>query len=121
MQVCPFGALQELAGKCVKYKIPMSAKTQKSLNVMRQILWAVLMLCLWTGAWFDWIDYEPFSAFIVQSASWVVIVIAVVFVALSTVIMRPYCRFVCPTGTLLKISQSPFVKNKSDKEENDLK
>ena len=121
MQVCPFGALQELAGKCVKYKIPLSAKTQKSLNVMRQILWAVLMLCLWTGAWFDWIDYEPFSAFIVQSASWVVIVIAVVFVALSTVIMRPYCRFVCPTGTLLKISQSSFVKNKSDKEETDLK
>ncbi len=109
--VCPFGALQELAGKCVKYKIPMSAKTVRWFDLLRKILWAVLMLCLWTGVWFDWIDYEPFSAFVVQSASWVVIVIALVFVALSTIIMRPYCRFVCPTGTLLKISQSTITDN----------
>ena len=111
--ICPFGALQELAGKCVKYKIPMSAKTVKRLDVMRQILWAVLMLCLWTGLWFDWIDYEPFSAFVVQSASWVVIAIALVFVALSTIVMRPYCRFVCPTGTLMKFSQTTFIGKKS--------
>jgi len=103
--VCPFGSLQELTGKCVKNKIKMSAKWVKNFDKFRQVLWAVLMVCLWTGAWFDWIDYEPFSAFIVQSASWFVIVIALVFIALSTVIVRPYCRFVCPTGTLLKISQ----------------
>nr|WP_297010148.1 hypothetical protein [Prevotella sp.] len=29
---------------------------------------------------------------------------SITFVALSTVIMRPYCRFVCPTGSLLKYS-----------------
>ena len=80
--------------------------------MFRQLLWAVLMLCLWTGVWFNWIDYEPFSAFVFQSASWVVIVIAVVFVALSTVIARPYCRFVCPTGSLFKYSQQSTSKNK---------
>ena len=110
--VCPFGSLQELAGKCVGYKIKMKPKTTKRLDLFRQLLWAVLMLCLWTGVWFDWIDYEPFSAFVFQSASWVVIVIAVVFVALSTVIVRPYCRFVCPTGSLFKYSQQSTLKNK---------
>lgn len=110
--VCPFGSLQELAGKCVGYKIKMKLKTAKRLDMFRQLLWAVLMLCLWTGVWFDWIDYEPFSAFVFQSASWVVIVIAVVFVALSTVIARPYCRFVCPTGSLFKYSQQSTSKNK---------
>lgn len=103
--VCPFGSLQELAGKCVGYKIHMKPTTVKRLDMVRQILWALLMLCLWTGAWFEWIDYEPFSAFVFQSASWIVIAIAIAFVALSTVIMRPYCRFVCPTGSLLKYSQ----------------
>lgn len=103
--VCPFGSLQELAGKCVGYKIHMKPTTVKRLDMFRQILWALLMLCLWTGAWFEWIDYEPFSAFVFQSASWIVIAIAIAFVALSTVIMRPYCRFVCPTGSLLKYSQ----------------
>lgn len=107
--VCPFGSLQELAGKCVPYKIPMSPKTMHALSHVREILWAALMLCLWTGFWFDWIDYEPFAAFVVQSASWVVIGIAIAFVALSTVVMRPYCHFVCPTGTLLKLSQSSSV------------
>lgn len=103
--VCPFGSLQELAGKCVGYKVRMKPTTARRLNMLRQILWALLMLCLWTGVWFDWIDYEPFSAFVFQSASWVVIAIAIAFVSLSTIIMRPYCRFVCPTGSLLKYSQ----------------
>ena len=100
--VCPYGALQELAGRCVGYKVRMSPKTLKRLDLLRVVLWAVLMVCLWTGLWFDWIDYEPFSAFILKTASWVVIALAILFVALSTVIMRPYCRFVCPTGSLLK-------------------
>ena len=113
--VCPFGSLQELAGKCVGYKIRMKPTTAKRLDMLRQILWAILMLCLWTGVWFDWIDYEPFSAFVFQSASWIVIVIAIVFVVLSTVIMRPYCRFVCPTGSLFKYSQLSNTKNKNKK------
>ncbi len=104
--ICPFGSLQELAGKCVKYNYKMKQKTVKRLDIMRQVLWAVLMLCLWSGVWFDWINYEPFSAFIFNSASWVVIGIAVAFALLSMVVMRPYCRFVCPTGTLFKISES---------------
>ena len=104
--VCPFGSLQELAGRCVGYKVKMKPQTVKRLDLFRQVLWAVLMLCLWTGVWFDWLDYEPFSAFILQSTSWVVIALAVVFVLLSTVIMRPYCRFVCPTGSLLKYNQT---------------
>lgn len=108
--VCPFGSLQELAGKCVGYKLRMKPATAKRLDKFRQILWAMLMLCLWTGVWFDWIDYEPFSAFVFQSASWVVIAIALAFVALSTIIMRPYCRFVCPTGSLLKYSQLSQIK-----------
>ena len=103
--VCPFGSLQELAGKCVGYKARISPSAARRLDMFRQILWAMLMLCLWTGAWFDWIDYEPFSAFVFRSASWVVIALAVGFVSLSAVVVRPYCRFVCPTGTLLKYSQ----------------
>ena len=103
--VCPLGSLQELAGKGVKKNLKLSSKTVKRLDTFRQTLWAVLMVCLWTGAWAGWVDYEPFSAFIFRSVSWVVIGIAVAFTLLSTVVMRPYCRFVCPTGTLFKVSQ----------------
>ena len=104
--VCPFGSLQQVAGKCVKYKVKMSQKTIRRLDIFRKVLWALLMLCIWGGVWSEWTDYEPFSAFIFQSASWVVIVLAMVFVLLSFIVTRPYCRFVCPMGTLFKLSQA---------------
>ena len=101
--VCPFGSLQELAGRCVGYKLRISARVLKGLDIFRQVLWALLMVCLLTGVWADWIDYEPFSVFLFESASWIVIAVAIVFMLLSTVVMRPYCRFVCPTGTILRL------------------
>ncbi len=104
--VCPFGSLQQLAGACTKHKAKMSTATLHRLDILRQVIWAALMLCIWTGVWSQWVDYEPFSAFIFQSASWVVIALAGIFFILSFVVARPYCRFVCPVGTLLKISQS---------------
>jgi polyferredoxin len=58
-----------------------------------------------TGTGFEWMDYELFSAFIFQSAATVVIVLAIVFVVLSVFVTRPYCRFVCPTGTLFKLAE----------------
>ncbi len=39
--VCPFGSLQELAGKCVGYKVRMKPATAKRLDKFRQILWAI--------------------------------------------------------------------------------
>lgn len=104
--VCPFGSLQQVAGKFVKFKVKMSPKTVHRLDIFRQVLWALLMLCIWSGVWADWTNYEPFAAFIFQSASWIVIVLAAAFVLLSFFVTRPYCRFVCPMGTLFKLSQA---------------
>lgn len=104
--ICPFGSLQELSGKCVKYKIKLSPSIIKKLDIFRQILWVTLMFLMLSGIWFDWIDYEPFSAFVFASATWVAIGIAILFTALSTVVHQPYCRFVCPTGSLFKFSQN---------------
>lgn len=104
--VCPFGSLQQLAGTCVKYKVKMKPTVLHRLDLFRQLVWVVLMLCIWGGVWSEWTDYEPFSAFIFESASWVVFTLAGVFLLLSLIVTRPYCRFVCPMGTLLKISQS---------------
>ena len=103
--LCPYGALQELAGKCCRYKIKLSAGTIKFLTAFRQILWFALMWLLWTGLWLDWMDYEPFAAFFFTDASWVVLTIAVMFILLSLIVNRPYCRFVCPTGSLFKFSE----------------
>lgn len=99
--VCPMGSLQELASHLHLPKLHISPKAVKGLTFFRNALWCVLILCLWSGLLASWIDYELFSAFIVKSASTVVLVTGGVFLLLSLVIMRPFCRFVCPVGTLL--------------------
>lgn len=104
--VCPLGSLQQLAGQCVSKKWRLGQKTLRRLEGFRQVLWAVLTLLLWTKLWTDWTGYELFSAFMVQSAPWAVIVVSIAFLLLSTVVVRPYCRFVCPTGMLFRISES---------------
>lgn len=106
--MCPYGAFQELLGKCVKTKIKMSRGLIKFLNFFREALWFVLMWLLWTGLWFDWMGYEPFAAFFFTDASVVTLSIAGAFLILSFFIQRPYCRFVCPTGSLFKFAEGSY-------------
>lgn len=100
--VCPFGSAQELAGKLSRRKLRITPRVLRVLTALRNLLWGVLMALLLTGTCTAWVDYELFTAFIYSSASVWVIVLAVLFLVLSVWVPRPYCRFVCPTGALMK-------------------
>lgn len=100
--VCPFGSAQELAGKLSRRKLRITPRVLSVLTALRNLLWGVLMALLLTGTCTAWIDYELFTAFIYSSASVWVIVLAMLFLVLSVWVPRPYCRFVCPTGALMK-------------------
>lgn len=103
--VCPLGAAQELAGKCVKRKVRLPARATKAVGYFRQALWGLLMLMLWTGMLGQWIDYELFTAFFWQEASPWVLAVAAAFLLMSFIYPRPFCRCICPVGTLLKAAQ----------------
>lgn len=100
--VCPFGSAQELAGKLSRRKLRITPRVLSVLTALRNLLWGVLMALLLTCTCTAWIDYELFTAFIYSSASVWVIVLAMLFLVLSVWVPRPYCRFVCPTGALMK-------------------
>ena len=100
--MCPFGSAQELAGKLTRRKLRLSPRLNRALNVFRNVLWGVLMVLMLTATWTAWMDYELFTAFLYTSASAWVIVLAVLFLVLSVWVPRPYCRFVCPTGSLFR-------------------
>lgn len=104
--ICPLGAAQQLAAQLCGYKFHISKKVLKGLDWFRKILWAVLMLLLWADILTGWMDLELFRAFRFESAPWGIILAACLFVALSAVISRPYCRFVCPTGSLFKRAEN---------------
>lgn len=102
--ICPFGSLQEIAGKICRRKIKIPPRVSKGLDTFRSVLWVFLLSFLFIGWGYQWIDYEIFTGFLVRSASWAVIIVGALFVILSLFVNRPFCRFVCPTGTLLRNS-----------------
>lgn len=101
--ICPYGSLQDLAGHLSKRKLHLRPATVKALENFRRILWVVLITLLFAGWGASWIDYEIFTAFMLKTATWIIISVGALFLLLSIFIPRPFCRFVCATGTLLKI------------------
>lgn len=108
--ICPLGSLQELAGKSVKYKLKISPKTLKALTKFHDWLWVALMFIMCAGIYSSWMDYELFTAFLFRQASIGVLIAAALFILLSFVVVRPYCRFICPTGCLFQIAQNDYKK-----------
>lgn len=103
--VCPFGASQELAGLAIRRKPAIPPRLAAALDRFRLILFIVLMALMLAGMGDLWLGGEAFAAFAFRAAPPVAVALAVASLVLSVFITRPYCRFVCPTGTLLKIAQ----------------
>lgn len=96
--ICPYGALQELEHKFLKVNFKVSKNTIKRLRLVPYIIsYVALALALLTEST-GVLSYEPFSILfssVGNELSW-----GIVFVTLflSLVVIRPYCKFVCPVG-----------------------
>ncbi len=102
---CPMGAAQELLGMLPLPKLKLGQKLTRFLNRLRYYILVALLFMMWIGVGFDLMNYEVFSAFILESASPIVLTMALLFLLLSLVVTRPYCRFICPTGALITLAQ----------------
>ncbi len=102
---CPLGSAQELMGLIPMGRLKISPDVQRWLGKLRYYLLLSLLFMMWLGVGFEIMEYEAFSAFLLGSASPVVLTMAVCFLILSIFTPRPYCRFVCPTGALITTSQ----------------
>lgn len=113
---CPFGSLQELAYTLPLPKVHVSKGTFKMMRAIRMLVLMVLMLMLWMGVGAGILDYEPFTAFMLTTATPAVLVLASIFVIASIFIPHPWCRCLCPMGTLLELAEDGGKrKNKNSK------
>jgi hypothetical protein len=55
---------------------------------------------------FDLAGLEPFDAYVVRSAGWATIAVALAGLVASLFIPQAYCRYGCPTGALLEFVRS---------------
>lgn len=104
--ICPLGSAQLLMARVSPFKLRLKPLTIKVLEIFRRVLWATLMLLLWLNVATVWLDYELFQAFIPETAPLAITIVAGAFILLSAIIPRPYCRFVCPTGTLFRMAEN---------------
>ncbi len=116
--LCPFGAAQEFAGlikskdKSLKAKdeslksSSIKANVYKVFSVIRKVTLLSLLIIFALGVGLDLSVVEPFPIFNYQSIGFGVAIFATVILILSIFIKKPWCNYLCPTGTLLESFRS---------------
>lgn len=96
--MCPYGAVQELAGKVSPIKKKRSMNWLKYKGVeLQTVLFAILLILLLTGFYPELSFTEPFPSFSFEIVSWGMILFGVIFIGLSFFYSKPWCK-ICPTG-----------------------
>jgi len=97
--VCPLGAIQDV----VLLK-PLSVPfwLESSLRLLGYLYLGLALVLAITGAGFIICQYDPFVSFFRLSGNFGVLAIGGAFLIMGVFIGRPYCRFLCPYGILLR-------------------
>ena len=97
--VCPLGAIQDAV---LLKPIAVPGWLEKSLRVMAYIYLAAAVLFAATGSAFVICRYDPFIGFFRASAGVNMVVLGICFLVVGIFVGRPYCRFLCPYGVILR-------------------
>jgi ferredoxin len=97
--VCPLGAIQD-AVLLRPMKIPAWLETALRLCAWLYLSLAVLFAV--TASAFIICRYDPFIAFFRFSANPAMWVVSIATLVIAVFVGRPYCRFLCPYGVLLR-------------------
>lgn len=101
--LCPFGAAQEFVGMIPVKKLTIPAKLFKIFALLRKIILLILVMLFAFGTGLDLSVYEPFPIFNYQSIGFGVAIFAAIILITSIFVKKPWCNYLCPTGTLLEI------------------
>jgi hypothetical protein len=105
--LCPFGALQELVsrlGRRLGLRSYPDRRLERRLRWLKYLLLALMLVAVWTSGERLWASFDPMQhVFGARLSGWM-LVIALAALAGSLFYVRFWCRYLCPMGAFLSLT-----------------
>jgi NosR/NirI family nitrous oxide reductase transcriptional regulator len=102
-QLCPHGAAQQWMRKFSKKPVRLPKRLDGILKYVPIGLVVVVVFLAFTASAHTVAILEPFDAYVWEVAGGITIAIALISLVASAFVPMAYCRYGCPTGTVLKL------------------
>ena len=97
--VCPLGAIQDAV---LIHPVRVPRWLESGLRLLAYTYLGAAVLFAAIGSAFLICRYDPFVGFFRLSGNWNILILGVSLLVIGLFVGRPYCRFLCPYGVILR-------------------